>query len=443
MIENWVIGTSQKKLNQEYIDINKEFESALELMENSSEHVFITGRAGTGKSTLLRYFRENTKKKVVVLAPTGLAAINVGGQTIHSFFRFPPRIIDSKDVKRRNSKLYKEIDAIVIDEVSMVRADLLDGIDLFLRKNRDFSRVFGGVQVILFGDLFQLPPVVNEDEHIISKRYESPYFFSSKVFEKISFKIIELDEVYRQKERRFVEILDLIRTGEIKQAELDLINSRVTPNLKEDAVILTPTNRVAEAINHDKLNKLPGKQFTYTASLDGRFKQNETSLPVYLNLSLKKGARVIFVKNDLNGQWVNGTLGEVYDLSENWIKVKLDDSTVVDVKKDTWEKIEYQYDNSKDEIVTNVVGKLKQFPLKLAWALTIHKSQGQTFENVVIDLSTHPWDHGQTYVALSRCRTIDSLNLRRKIFLQDILVDSRIKNFIKNNYKAHKTLQEF
>jgi len=430
----------QTILTSNFINLTQEFKDSYNLMENSDDHIFVTGKAGTGKSTLLKYFKENSKKKVVVLAPTGLSAINVHGQTIHNFFRFPARFIDS--VKKVSGKIYNNVETIVIDEVSMVRADLMDGIDKFLRKNRSSNKPFGGVQMIFFGDLFQLPPVVTHaDKYIIQKRYNSPYFFSSKVFEKIDFEIIELEEVHRQKEIEFIGVLDKIRTGNVTSEELELINSRQIElsNIK-DCIILTPTNRIADSINQQKLEKLPGNPISYHAQMDGAFKYN---FPIEEEIKLKVKARVIFVKNDSDGRWVNGTLGHVYELETNLIRIKLDNGDIVSVEKATWDKIEYDYNEEKDEISSEVIGKYKQIPLRLAWALTIHKSQGQSFDNVLIDLATFPWDHGQTYVALSRCRTLEGLLLRRKIVQKDIIVDSRITNFANNKFKIQKRLDEF
>jgi len=413
-----------------HLEINDEFKSAFNLMENTRECLFITGKAGTGKSTLLKYFKANTGKKIIVLAPTGVAAINVGGQTIHSFFRLPPKIIQKDAIKRlRDKSLIENLDMVVIDEVSMVRSDLMDGIDYALRLNRGRMKVpFGGVQMVFFGDLFQLSPVgEREARELLEERYSSPYFFSAKVFNDCNIRSVELSTIYRQKDGSFMELLNRIRNKEHTEEDLDILNKRVqkdTAVSKKDAtVILTTTNSLASAINQDRLSKLPGKMITYEGTATGRFE--ESAYPTDTSLKLKKGAQVILIKNDPAKQWVNGTLAKVVDLSEDSIVVDIDGRTC-DVPIVKWQKIEYSYNEDEDKIEDEVVGGFAQYPIKLAWAITIHKSQGQTFDKVIIDLGYGAFTHGQLYVALSRCTCLDGIRLKRPVNQSDIIFDQRI-----------------
>ncbi len=415
--------------------LTKEFQESLNILENTSQNVFLTGKAGTGKSTLIKYFRAHSKKSMVIVAPTGISAFHIGGQTIHSFFKFPPHIIDKKAISDRiDSRIYADIDTLVIDEISMVRADVLDGIDLFLRKyGRNRNLPFGGTQVVLVGDLYQLPPVVTDKEaQIFHKLYETPYFFNSNVFKLANFRIIELTTIFRQKQDHFTEILNKIRVGQADNETLNPINDRVSSKNSNSHIILTTTNSVADGINESKLESINKKTFTYTATVEGNFPSEERNLPVQFNLQLKKGARVMFVKNDRGGRWINGTLGWISDLYPDKIKVSISDdnkSATVNVPIEEWENIKYEYDDETQEIKTIVVGKLKQYPLRLAWAVTIHKSQGMTFSKVKVDFTKSPFAHGQTYVALSRCRTLEGLLLTKKIWLNDILIDPEITEF--------------
>ena len=423
--------------NNENIEINEDFKEVLDLVENSDKSMLVTGRAGTGKSTLLEYIREHTKKRVVVLAPTGLAALNIEGQTLHSFFRFPPHIIDPHDIKKVYSGIYKIADAIIIDEISMVRADLLDAIDVFMRMNgREPNKPFGGVRMFFFGDLYQLPPVVeSQDGAVLNKVYSSPYFFDSKVMKSFPIEIINLTKVYRQKDPLFIEFLDKVRLGNIETKDLEIINNKVGEKKNEDAVIIIPTNKVANFINNEKLDKLSGKLYTYNAAVSGDFKIRGINLPVDLEFNLKKEARVMFVKNDKNGQWVNGTLGKIIDLEDDNVKVELDDGTIVSTGAVDWDKIKHEYEPESKRILAKVTGKLTQIPLRLAWAMTIHKCQGQTLDNVHIDVSPGVWEYGHTYVALSRCRTLEGLGLETKIWPNDIKADYRVTDFLNKMMK--------
>ncbi len=415
------------------ITLTPEHKRCLRLLEHTNQNVFLTGKAGTGKSTLIEHFRENTKKNVVVLAPTGLAALNIRGQTVNSFFKFPPRILDASAVSKHvNKRLYKSVDCIIIDEVSMLRADVMDAIDYFLRLHgRDRSLPFGGVQIVLVGDMYQLPPVVTrQEQHIYGRMYETPYFFSAQSFNQSLFAFIELTTIFRQNEVRFIEFLNHIRLGEVSPEILQTINARVTRQEPDTSyIVLCPTNAAVDSINRLKLANIDAPVFTYTATTEGDFPTEGRYLPVEMTLHLKVGARVLFVKNDKGGKWVNGTLGTVVRLDTDTIMVKIDgrrEPVVVTV--DTWENVRYSV-GSAGEIQADVKGRLFQYPLKLAWAITIHKSQGMSFDRVCIDFSRSPFAAGQTYVALSRCRTLDGMLLTRKIYPNDVMIDERIIAF--------------
>lgn len=422
----------------EPIALNDDFRAILDQLEKTKENLFITGRAGTGKSTLLQLFRNTTRKRTVVLAPTGIAALNVRGQTIHSFFGFPPKMINKSDIsKRRNHRLYKKVEVIIIDEISMVRADMLDNIDYFLRVNRDINLPFGGVQMIFFGDLFQLPPVVASqyERKIFATRYDSPYFFSSDIIQsdEFSYHMIELHEVFRQDERRFINLLDSIRLNYMDYDELEDLNRRHVP-LPEDQtyyITLSSRNAIADQINQRKLAQLETEPYNYPAYIEGEF--NPALYPTDSVLTLKKGVQVMFVKNDPQKRFVNGTIGIVTDIGHEFIEVTIKEDLEIKkitVEKLEWEILKYQEDK-KDakKIKTKVIGTFKQYPLKLAWAITIHKSQGKTFDRVIIDLGRGAFEYGQTYVALSRCRTFEGIILRNPIKPSDIMVDERVREY--------------
>lgn len=424
-----------KLLNNNKFILTKEHRECLDLLNNSSENLILTGKAGTGKSTLIQYFRSNTKKKAVILAPTGIAALNCRGQTIHSFFGFPPRLINLKAIYPGNRRLFKDLDMIIIDEISMVRADLLDGIDKFLRLNgKDKKLPFGGIQMVFVGDLYQLPPVVTyEESQLFNVYYDCPYFFSANSFNRDLFTLIELTTIFRQKQEDFINFLNTVRNGEVSLSSLEYVNKRLSQKeIKDSHITLCTTNKVAQGLNLTKLEKIHKPLFKYNASVEGDFPTEDRTLPAELELKLKVGAKVLFVKNDKGGLWVNGTLGKVHKLAEKGIKVKIDGSgKIVDVYIDYWDNIRYEYDDDKGEIVEKVIGKLKQYPLRLAWAITIHKSQGMTFDNVCLDFRRSPFAHGQTYVALSRCRSLEGIILTKKIYPNDIIIDERILDFHK------------
>ncbi len=424
------------------LELNEDFRYALDAIEKKKQNVFITGRAGTGKSTLLKLFKSTSRKKIVTLAPTGVAALNVGGQTIHSFFGFPAKPLHRKDIRRRkNHKLYKNIEIMVIDEISMVRADMLDSIDYFLRLNRDnVVEPFGGVQVVFIGDLFQLPPVVSSDVEkvLFESYYETPYFFSAKVFEEgFEIETIELRQTYRQESRHFLRLLEAVRLNSIDYDDLDDLNERHLPNFESEDfyITLSPRNAVVDTINQRELRKIIEPEITFLATITGNF--NPKLFPTEPALQIKKGAQVMFVKNDPKKRFVNGTIGKILRLDEDNIRVLIEDKDGpkhIDVEKLEWEIQRYQVDKEDNtKIDTETVGTFKQYPLKLAWAITIHKSQGKTFDKVIIDLGRGAFEHGQTYVALSRCRTLDGIVLKQRIQAKDILVDDRIVEYYEQN----------
>lgn len=413
--------------------LSPEFKILLDELENSQKHLFITGRAGTGKSTLLRLFTKTTHHKPVVLAPTGIAALNAGGQTIHSFFKFPPRLLTPDMIyRRRQRKIYEQIDTLIIDEVSMVRSDMFDAMDLFLKKNRNSSEPFGGVRLILFGDLFQLPPVVSsgEEQQYLQHHYDSEYFFSAPAFSELDMDIHELQTVYRQEQRFYLDILDAIRRRQLDYEQLETLNQRVFPEelpFEPPFITLTTTNAKADAINTENTQRLPGRENFYAARTEGAFpKQLE---PTNEQLILKEGAQVMTLKNDPDGKYVNGTIGTIVECHPESIDLQLDDGQTVKLKRDRWEMIKYKWNPQSNEIKAETVGSFKQIPVKLAWAITIHKSQGKTFHKVAIDLGRGAFAHGQTYVALSRCTTFEGIALRQALRPRDIQVDPRVTDF--------------
>ncbi len=436
------------------IELNEEFLKALHLLEKTSRNMFITGKAGTGKSTLLDYFRNTTKRKVVVLAPTGVAAVNVRGETIHSFFRFRSNVNLEKIKKIKSKKaraIYYKTDIIIIDEVSMVRADLLDCVDKFLRLNGKTSHLpFGGTQMVFIGDLYQLPPVVlGKEKNIFNSYYKSSYFFSAKVFDVFRMEFVELQKIYRQKDENFVNILNSIRNNTITEEYLKILNCRVKPSFKTEklngAVYLTSTNRLATTINHTQLNELKSELFIYRGEIEGEF--DKKYLPTDYELQVKEGAQVILLNNDAFGRWVNGTIAKIVGIKKetqglaDTILVKLPGGNIEKVNPYKWELFHFEF-NSKIQILENkVVGKFVQYPLKLAWAITIHKSQGKTFDKVIIDVSGGIFAYGQTYVALSRCTSLEGITLTHPIKEKHIFTDYRIVNFMTDyQYKISENI---
>ncbi|OJW49638.1 MAG: AAA family ATPase [Alphaproteobacteria bacterium 41-28] len=425
------------------ITFNPAMNEALDLMENTSQNLFITGKAGTGKSTLLTYFRHHTKKKVVVLAPTGVAAINVSGQTIHSFFKFKHGVTlnSIQKLKLKDKKnIYKKLDAIVIDEISMVRADLLDCVDRFLRLNgKKPSLPFGGVQMIFIGDLYQLPPVVtSQEKEIFGTHYKSPYFFSAKFFENYEMTFIELNKIFRQQDNRFIHLLNAVRNETLTEKDINLLNERVKPNFEaEGYVYLTPKNSEADAINAERLEALKGKPFIAEAKIEGTF--GKEYYPTRQSLTFKEGAQIMMVNNDPEGDWVNGTMGKIlgfkkYEDGNVVIGVRLENGAVVKVSPHKWEINRFFLE--ENAIQSEVIGSFTQYPLTLAWALTIHKSQGKTFQKVILDIGSGAFMPGQVYVALSRCTSLEGLVLTKPIYARHIWSDEEVVTFV-NNLKPH------
>jgi len=419
------------------IEFNPEFTRALDLMENTPHNIFITGRAGTGKSTLLTYFRQQTKKKIAVLAPTGVAAINVQGQTIHSFFKFKPSVTlqsIKKNTKENKQNIYKKLEAIIIDEVSMVRADLLDCVDRFLRLNgKTAEKPFGGVQMIFIGDLYQLPPVVTSQERdIFQSQYKSPYFFSAQFFEHFKMEFIELEKIYRQRDEPFINLLNSIRNKTTTDEDIALLNQRVNPDDKtEDTyVYLTPKNVDAEAINEEKLSQLKGKMYEFEATIQGTF--GKEYYPTRPLLNLKAGSQIMMVHNDHKKRWVNGTMGKVLHIQRyedgEVVVVELEEGKEVNVYPFTWEIHKFVLESGT--LQSEPMGSFTQYPLTLAWALTIHKSQGKTFEKVILDIGKGTFMPGQVYVALSRCTTFEGLILKKPIQKKHIWLDYEVVRFI-------------
>ncbi len=398
-------------------------------VDKDAGSLFVTGRAGTGKSTLLRCLRESIAEQGVVLAPTGLAAVNVGGQTIHSFFGFPPRLIRPEDIRRsRNGGIMRRMKFLIIDEISMVRSDLMWAIDQALRVNRGRPREpFGGVRLLLFGDLHQLPPVVQEAEVAdhLETSFGGPFFFSVPALrEGAGTSLVELKRVFRQDDEALLTVLDRIREGDVSEDDLEVLNTRVSPvrTLAEGDpfVILTPTNAAANRINTAYLEALPGRAMAYEAGVTGDF--SDSAQPTDSTLLLKPGAKVILLRNDPDRRWVNGTIARISRLEERQVWVEINGKEY-EVEQAAWENRRYAYDQAEQKIVETVAGTFKQFPLRLAWALTIHKSQGLTLDRVYIDLGRGTFAHGQAYVAISRCRSLAGLAFARPLKPQDIRFD--------------------
>ena len=419
------------------------------LLEDTDCNVLITGAAGTGKSTVLRQFIENTKKTCVVLAPTGIAATNVAGQTIHSFFQLPPGIIRAEDInKSRFAPLYERMDALVIDEISMVRRDLFDAMDQVLRKHRDENQPFGGVQVVLFGDMYQLPPIVtDEDKAILYQKYEnySNYFFDSKAYKDLDLMIVRLSHVYRQRDSQFLEILTRMQKNALTSEDIAILNEQVRSDDNQDHVILSTKNDIVDEYNLRHLDALPGTKTTYAANTVGDVKIKDS--PALEELRLKTDARVIFLVNDSKGRYYNGSLGTVTGLSKDKVDVKLDcNDELISLSRYDWNIYRYKFEKENKTIVKESKGSISQIPLKLAWAMTVHKSQGQTLEKALIDLKYRPWEHGQTYVAFSRLRSLSGLKLRTPLKKEDVIVDLRVvdwENCLINEHTACNNRTEF
>ena len=427
------------------------------LIENSTQSFFLTGRAGTGKSTFIHYFTKSTKKNVLLVAFTGIAAVNIGGQTIHSFFRFPlkPLLPNDPDIPvfkqyAQKRKIIEQTDTIIIDEVSMLRSDILEGLDYSLRMNGgNPQKHFGGKQLIFVGDIFQLPPVVDSTDEVESELfksiYDSEYFFDSIAFKILSPKIFEFEKIHRQSNEDFINLLNKVRDCSINSSEIEELNKRYVPNHapspEEFTVTLTSNNYLAKSKNITKLNSLPYKSHFFKATITGDYKQDK--YPTDSILELKRNSQIMFVKNDLGGEgrrWVNGTIAKIEFIDDDKIEVRLIDGSLHSIQKETWENRHFQWGKNKGRITSKVIGTFQQFPIKLAWAITIHKSQGLTFDKVIIDMGSGAFVNGQLYTALSRCKTLETLTLERRIDLNDLIKDERLINF--NNEKINNEVKE-
>lgn len=436
------------------LDLNDKFTQALELLENTHKNIFITGRAGTGKSTLLSYFRQLTQKNVAVLAPTGVAAVNIKGQTIHSFFKFKPNVtlqsIKKKKSNDNNKKsIYQKLDTIIIDEISMVRADLLDCIDKFLRLNgKDADMPFGGLQIIFIGDLYQLPPIVpRQEKEIFNSCYKTPYFFSALCFQDLQMEFIELEKVYRQKDTDYIHLLNAIRNNTITEVGFQKLNQRFnphfTPQENEFYVYLTPTNAQAKITNDKRLEQLHGISHCLKGYVSGNFGQEY--FPTDLDLHVKVDAQIMMLNNDSSNRWINGTIGKITAINEledneKYIVVRLENGKLFDVYPYTWEISRFFLEGP--HLKSEVMGTFTQFPLMLAWALTIHKSQGKTFDKVVLDMGRGAFAHGQTYVALSRCTSFEGIVLTKPLTKKDIWMDYNVVKFL-TSYQYKRSAETY
>lgn len=418
-------------------------------IENSNKSFFLSGKAGTGKSTFIHYLSQKTKKKTLLFAYTGIAAMNIGGETLHSFFKFPikPLMPNDPDIRifrefYQKRKIIESLDTLIIDEISMLRADLLEGLDYSLRMNGgNKNELFGGKQIIFVGDPFQLPPIFDSsnevEKELFSETYNSEYFFDSIAYKKLNPNNIQFDKIYRQNDTLFINLLNKVRDCSINREEIDLLNKNVNknfvPDIQDFVITLTTNNFLARSENMEKLTKLPYKSHFYRANIIGDFK--EEKYPTEPILELRRNAQVIFTRNDTSEygkRWVNGTLGKIEFLDDSKIEVKLQNGNVYTIQKEVWENRLYQWDNGKKRITSKVIGTFEQYPIKLAWAITIHKSQGLTFDKVIVDLGAGAFVNGQLYTALSRCKTLHGLVLKNEISNKDIIQDKRLINFDRN-----------
>ena len=432
----------------QHIDLNNpEFQDAWDMLQRTHRSVFLTGKAGTGKSTFLKYIRDNIKKKTVVLAPTGIAAVNVGGQTMHSFFKIPfkPMLPDDPDYSnparmrkmlrypKEKVKLVQQLQLIIIDEISMVRADIIDFVDRVLRVySGNMREPFGGKQLLLVGDIFQLEPVVTSDTRDILRRYyRNFFFFNARAFEQINLVSIELRKIYRQSDSDFIALLDRVRVNRASSADMARLNQRCNPDYQEVndefAITLATRRDTVDSINDEHMKAIKTPEFVYEGAIEGDFPEN--SLPTAFNLVLKEGAQVIFIRNDKEGRWYNGTIGRVTRLSDARVIVALENGVEMPVEREVWENMQYTYNEKEKKVEEKVLGTFSQIPIKPAWALTVHRSQGLTFNRVVLDFAGGAFTGGQTYVALSRCTSLEGITLLKPLSERDIIVNMAVVEF--------------
>jgi len=431
---------------------NEEMQKALQIIQFTRRSLFLTGKAGTGKSTFMRHIAATIKKKHIILAPTGIAAINAGGSTLHSFFKLPfhPLLPNDKRYSTRNirdtlkyngekNKLLREVELIIIDEISMVRADIIDFIDKVLRiYNRNMREPFGGKQLLLVGDIYQLEPVIKEEERqLLRPFYPSNFFFDAQVFREMQLIAGELKKVYRQRDTQFIALLDHIRTSHVSDSDLRLLNAQVNAEIGTEAgrlsITLSGRRDTVDYINEKQLNTLPDQPTIFYGHIEGEFP--ESSLPTPMELEVKTGAQVLFIKNDKERRWVNGTLGTIIgfgDEEDGIIYVRTEDGRDFDVQREIWSNVRYTFNEKEQKIEEEEIGSYQQFPLRLAWAITVHKSQGLTFNNVKIDFTGGVFAGGQTYVALSRCTSLQGISLQEPIRRENIFVRTEVTNFARN-----------